>query len=97
MPTSKPMFTPGPWQAHNLAIGAYANGPYFYPLGSKPDVAAANANLCAAAPDLYAALEAAHEHLDHCNYGDKVERESAKAAKLEEKIEKALKKARGER
>lgn len=36
------------------------------------------------------ALQAASEHLDYCNYGDKWERECAVSAGLPEKIEKAL-------
>lgn len=52
------------------------------------------ARLVAAAPDLYAALEAAEEHLDYCGYGDNWERECA--AGLPMQIATALAKARGE-
>lgn len=41
--------------------------------------------------ELYQALLAARDHLDYCGYGDNWERECARADKLEEKIENALK------
>lgn len=39
---------------------------------------------------LYKALKAASEHLDYIGYGDKWERECAKASGVEKKIEQAL-------
>ena len=49
-----------------------------------------------AAPALLEALEAARDHLDFCGYGDGWERECAREQKLEEKIETAIKQAKGE-
>lgn len=39
---------------------------------------------------LYEALVEAEAHLDYCGYGDKWEREVARASKLSDKIEDAL-------
>jgi hypothetical protein len=55
--------TPGPWFAHNLGIGHHAKGPYTFPLGTDPDEAAANASLCAAAPEMLAALRQVEDRL----------------------------------
>ena len=41
--------------------------------------------------ELVDVLTDAKEHLDYCGYGDSWERECAKASKLEEKIDAALK------
>lgn len=56
---SAPKFTPGPWHAHNIWTER-VGGTYVYPLGKDENEAEANAQLCAAAPELYAELEAAH-------------------------------------
>lgn len=52
--------------------------------------------LAGAAPDLLAALKAARDHLNYCGYGDKWERECARAAGLEVQIDTAIAKATGE-
>lgn len=39
---------------------------------------------------LYDALNDAHAHLEYCGYGDKWERECAKEAQLEQKIQAAI-------
>lgn len=46
--------------------------------------------------ELYDTLKEAHDHLCYCGYGDSWERECAEEAKLDEKIEKALKRAEEE-
>lgn len=38
---------------------------------------------------LYRALDAAHDHLDYCGFGDSYERECAEAQKLPEKMNEA--------
>lgn len=43
-----------------------------------------------AAKKLLLALKAARNHLDHCGYGDKWERECACSSNLDEKIESAI-------
>jgi hypothetical protein len=46
------MHTPGPWYPSNLGLGSTGHGPYTWPLGTDPDIAAANARLIAQAPVL---------------------------------------------
>ena len=46
--------------------------------------------------ELLEALRAASEHLDYCGYGDKWERECAKAAGLEKQINAAIEAAEKE-
>ena len=46
--------------------------------------------------ELLDALKAAKEHLEYCGYGDSWERECAEAQGLQEKIEDAIAKAKGE-
>jgi hypothetical protein len=48
-----------PWRAHNLSIGAGAQGPYNYPLGPDAETAAQNADYIAHAANAYPQLVAA--------------------------------------
>ena len=58
-------WTAGPWQASNLWLGPKGMGPYAYPLGTDPDIAAANARLIAAAPEQNNALVVALDTLSN--------------------------------
>ena len=51
--------TPAPWFAHNLGVGHLGKGPYTYPLGTDPEIAADNARLIASAPEMLDALRLA--------------------------------------
>ena len=52
-------YTPGPWKSWNIGLGPKSKGPYTFPLGRDPDIAAANARLIAAAPEMLEALKLA--------------------------------------
>jgi len=106
---SETRFTPGPWavadgEVHDkgyLVITAKGMGPHT-PLARVggadwDDASRPDAHLISAAPDLYAALEAARAQLvTHCGepddslYGDQIHAQTIKL------IDAALKKARGE-
>lgn len=47
-------------------------------------------NLVGIITKLYQALDAAHDHLEYCGYGDSEEHRQATSKKLPEKIEAAL-------
>lgn len=56
-------FTPGPWHTRlGMRTIQVTAGEYVWPIGYKED-AVANADLIAAAPDMYAALETAYAAL----------------------------------
>lgn len=70
--------TPGPWEAGRIvalrAIGIYAGSEVIAEANVAPHhsegTAQANANLIAAAPELYAALAEAHRALSHYQWYD---------------------------
>ena len=89
---SKPKFTPGPWTAYKFSSDWWVgnasddSGPMLR-VGSWYDEREANANLIAAAPDLYAAC---------AEFVRKVESGAARSTRSYEQMLAALAKARGE-
>ncbi len=102
--TDQPKWTPGPWRAtthDHPEQGVYAGYRIAKMTGGEIQRDRANANLIAAAPDLYAALDAAYDFIAD-QYGDaeaqalEGEFVSKEARAIWETICAALAKARGE-
>lgn len=98
---AEPKFTPGPWRRDGRAIEARAfDGSWRYICdkvrGGSPESSDANAHLIAAAPDLYAAGEAALSAIDTVLFSHEGQTEYSELLTAFRALESALNKACGE-